>query len=62
METKKKSLNEFTDSPRIKVAEQEQLSLTKLDQKLEDKYSSLEKRAYVSNFFKMWTCTANSHV
>lgn len=39
------SLNEFTDCPRIKLAETEHLSIKKLEKKMEEKYPSYAKRA-----------------
>lgn len=47
--TKKISLKKFTDSPRIKLAETEHLSLKELEKKMEEKYPCYAKRALVSN-------------
>lgn len=47
--TKKDSLKEFTDCPRIKLADTEHLSLKELEKKMEEKYPSYAKRALVSN-------------
>lgn len=54
--TKGKSLSKFTNYPRIKVAEHEELSLIELEKKIEEKYGSCEKKAKVSIFLKMITC------
>lgn len=60
----KKALEEFKIRPKIKDAKQENLYLMKLEQKIEDKYPSYEKRLLVSNVLKMSACTANiySHI
>lgn len=57
--TKRKSLNKFTNYPRIKVAEHEELSLIELEEEIEKEYASCEKRANVSIFLKMTTCITN---
>lgn len=59
--TKGQSLSKFTNYPRIKVAEHEKSSLDELEKKLEEKYSSCEKRAKVSIFLKMITCITNPY-
>lgn len=47
--TRKKSFSTFTDSPRLRVAEKEELSLIKLAEKIEEKYQSFKERAQVKN-------------
>lgn len=54
-------LKEFTDGPRIKVPEHEELSLMNLEKKIEDKYPSYEEIAHVSNFLRIGTCTVHIH-
>lgn len=49
-DTKEESLSKFNNYPRIKVAEHEELSLSELEKKIEQKYGSCEKRANVSIF------------
>lgn len=61
---KKTLLEEFTNGPRIKVPEHEQLTLMELVEKIDDKYPWYKKRAYehVSNCLRMMTCTAHFHI
>lgn len=46
---KEQSLSKFKDSPRLRVAEEEQLSLIKLEEKIEETYQSFKERAQVRN-------------